>query len=304
MSTKAYKKPKRHFHFGNMNYQEKRSFWGIIFLLPWLIGILVFFMGPLVKTFYYSLFEMKLETGGFSYKYIGIENFRQALMVNPNFNSAVVKALTDTVKSVPIQIFVSLFVAILLNGDYKGKGFFRLIFFVPIILATGITKINISDISLTAETSKSFFKGADMVISILASSGIPISVLTYIIAFVNDIFDVITTSGVQMLIFLAGLQGISPSLYEVAKIEGCSKFESFCKITLPMISPMILVCLIYSLADSFAQAKISDTISNTTFNQAQYGLGAAMSVIYFAVSLVVILVCSFVVSKGVFYYDK
>lgn len=295
---------KRHFRLSNMNYQEKRSFWGLIFLLPWIIGVLVFFLGPLVRTFYYSLYDMELQTGGFSYTFKGIENFKYALTIDPDFNTSVLSALLDTVKNVPIQIFVSLFVAMLLNGDYKGKGFFRMIFFIPIILATGITEINISDISLTSETSKSFFKGADMVIEVLSTSGIPESVLTYIIAFVNDIFDVITTSGVQMLIFLAGLQGISPSLYEVAKIEGCSRFESFCKITLPMISPMILVCMIYSLADSFAKADISDSISSTTFSQGQYGLGASMSVIYFVVSLAVVLLCSYIVSKVVFYYDK
>ena len=122
--------------------------------------------------------------------------------------------------------------------------------------------------------------------------------------FVNDIFDVITTAGVQMLIFLSGLQSISPSLYEVAKIEGCRQFECFCKITLPMISPMILVCMIYSLADSFARADISKMISTTTFTNAQYGLGAAMSAVYFLVSIFVILVLSAIVSKGVFYYDK
>ena len=304
MSKTGYEKPKRHFHLGNMNYQEKRSFWGLIFLIPWIIGILVFFLGPLVRTFYYSLFDMQLQTGGFSYTFKGIENFKYALTIDPDFNTSVLSALGDTLKNVPIQIFVSLFVAMLLNGDYKGKGFFRMIFFVPIILATGITEINISDISLTSETSKSFFKGADMVIEVLGTSGIPTTFLTYIINFVNDIFDVITTSGVQMLIFLAGLQGISPSLYEVAKIEGCSRFESFCKITLPMISPMILVCMIYSLADCFAKADISDSISTTTFSQGQYGLGAAMSVIYFIVSLAVVLLCSYIVSKVVFYYDK
>lgn len=286
-----------------MNYQQKRAFWGVIFLIPWIIGILVFFLGPLVKTFYYSVFDMTLQTGGFDYKFVGLDNFKHAVRVDPNFNKYVIKALSSTLQSVPVQIFVSLFAAMLLNGDYKGKGFFRLIFFIPIILATGITKIQIADISLAKESSQKFLN-TELVMTILMDSGIPQNILTYITAFVNNIFEVITTSGVQMLIFLAGLQGISPTLYEVAKIEGCTKFEVFCKITLPMISPMILVCLIYSIADCFAKADISETISSVTFNQAQYGLGAAMSVIYFTVSLLVILLCSYVVSKGVFYYDK
>lgn len=296
------KKSKR-FSYRDMTYSGKRSFWGVMFLMPWAIGILVFFLGPLVKTFYYSFFNMELKTGGFAYTFIGFQNYKQALLINPDFNKKVLTALAETAKNVPIQIFVSLFVAMLLNGDYKGKGFFRLVFFVPIILATGITKINLADITITEETSQSFVN-TKTVMAIISSSGIPNFIINYITAFVNDIFDVITTAGVQMLIFMAGLQSISPSLYEVAKIEGCSKFESFCKITLPMISPMILVCMIYSLADSFAKADISDMLSTTTFTNAQYGLGAAMSAVYFLVSIIVILVCSLIVSKGVFYYDK
>jgi ABC-type sugar transport system permease subunit len=286
-----------------MTYAQKRSFWGILFLLPWAIGILVFFLGPLVRTFYYSFFEMELATGGFSYKFTGLGNYKYALRVDPAFNQKLLAALTETLRNVPIQIFVSLFVAMLLNGEYKGKGFFRLIFFVPIILATGITKLELADITLAKEASESFVNTAG-VTNILNSSGIPSVFINYIMVFVNDIFDVITTAGVQMLIFLSGLQSISPSLYEVAKIEGCSQFECFCKITLPMISPMILVCMIYSLADSFARADISKMISTTTFTNAQYGLGAAMSAVYFLVSIFVILVLSAIVSKGVFYYDK
>ncbi len=294
---------KRRFSYRDMTYQTKRSFWGVIFLLPWAIGILVFFLGPLARTFYYSLFKMELGRGSFTYEYIGLENFRYALRVDPKFNQKLIEALVETARNVPIQIFVSLFVAMLLNGDYPGRGFFRMIFFIPIILATGITSIELADVTLSQESSQTFINTGG-IMAIITSSGIPSTLIDYIVTFVNDIFEVITTAGVQMLIFLAGLQNISPSLYEVAKIEGCSKFESFCKITLPMISPMILVCMIYSLADSFARAEISETISTTTFTNAQYGLGAAMSVIYFLVCILVILICSGIVSKGVFYYDK
>ena len=302
-TTDGLPRKKRRFSYRDMTYQKKRAFWGVIFLLPWVIGILVFFLGPLVKTFYYSLFKMELGKGTFTYTWTGLGNFNQALRVDPNFNQKLIEALLETARNVPIQIFVSLFVAMLLNGDYKGRGFFRLIFFIPIILATGITSIELADVTLSQETSQSFVN-VKWIMAVISSSGIPPTLLDYITTFVNDIFEVITTAGVQMLIFLAGLQNISPSLYEVAKIEGCSKFECFCKITLPMISPMILVCMIYSLADSFAKAEISDTINTTTFTNAQYGLGAAMSVIYFLVSVLIILICSAIVSKGVFYYDK
>lgn len=290
--------------YGQLSYKKKTTLWGIIFLLPWLFGVIAFFMVPLCQTFYYALFDMKVQqTGGFDYAYVGFNNFKFALTQDPNFNQAVLTALGEVVKNVPIQIFVALFVAILLNQKFKGRGFFRMIFFIPLILATGITKIELTGVNMTVEESQSVINISGIV-NLVANSGIPTEIINLIVSFIDSIFEVITTAGVQMLIFLSGLQAISPTLYEVAKIEGCSGFESFCKITLPMISPMILVCVVYSIADTFTRAEVTDTIYSTMFTNAKYGLGASMSVVYFLVSLVVILVVSGIVSKGVFYYDK
>ncbi|MGF7144231.1 ABC-type sugar transport system permease subunit [Anaerotaenia torta] len=289
--------------YSSLPYKKKKTIWGIIFLLPWAIGVLFFFLGPLVKTFYYSFFNMTLGNDGFSYQFAGLNNFKYIFTVDPNYNKMLIEALATVVKNVPFQIFVSLFVAILLNGKYKGRGFFRVVFFVPIILATGITDIELTDINVMMDKSQSFVS-ADFIIKIITNSGFPAYMVNMILEFVNSIFEVITKAGVQMLIFLAGLQGISPSLYEVAQIEGCTKFESFCKITLPMISPMIMVCMIYSLADTFAAADISEIINTTTFTNAKYGLGASMSAAYFLVSVTVVLLLSYLVSKVVFYYDN
>ena len=289
--------------YARLSYPKKRVLWGVLFLTPWAIGVLAFFLLPLIKTFYYSLFNMTLQTGTFGFEYVGIENFKYILTVDPEFNQEIITVALDLVKSVPFQIFVSLFVAMMLNGEYAGRGFFRVIFFIPIILATGITNVELSTLQVAAEESQELVN-ADFIVDILSSSGIPVSVLTFILELVDSIFEVITTAGVQMLIFLSGLQAIAPSLYEVAKIEGCSKFEVFCKITLPMISPMILVCMVYSLAETFAAADISDLINKTMFTSAKYGVGAAMSVVYFFFSVGVTLICSLIVSKVVFYYDN
>lgn len=290
--------------YSKLTYAKKRSFWGFLFLLPWIIGILCFFLVPVAKTFYYSVLDMSLKpSGGFQSTFNGIANYKYAFTVDPDFNTYLLSALKDFALNVPIQVFVSLFIAMLLNGNYKGRGFFRVVFFIPIILATGITDIDLKTMNVAAEKSQEFVS-ADFLISIFTSSGIPQSALNVVLEAVTNIFDVLTKAGVQMLIFLAGLQGISPTLYEVAKIEGCSKFECFCKITLPMISPMILVCMVYSIADTFAAADISKVINSTTFSNAKYGLGAAMSGIYFVVTVAITLICTFIVSKVVFYYDN
>lgn len=285
---------------------EKRTGrWGVIFLIPWLFGLIFFFLKPLGLTFYYSLCSMEMKDGVFSGTFIGLENFKYALGVDPDYTKDLVSAFTEMLTNVPIQIFVSLFIAILLNGKFKGRGFFRAIFFIPIILATGITTIDLGEVTMTAQMSESV---VDMkwLTDLVVNSGIPEQLTTLLTSYISTIFDVVTKSGVQILIFLSGLQAISPTLYEVAQLEGCTTFETFCKITLPMISPMILVCLVYSISESFAKASITDTISEVTFKGVStfYGYGAAMSVIYFITTLVCIGIICGIVSKGVFYYDN
>lgn len=289
--------------YSRLGFKGRNTLWGVIFLLPWLFGAIFFFIVPLVKTFYYSICNINIVGTGFTFQYIGLENFKYATGVDPDFNKKLIEALTNMARDVPIQIFIALFIAILLNAKFKGRGFFRVIFFIPLILSTGVTEINLSEVVAYTEETTSIINTAWLT-GLIANSGIPNSILSTLTSVINDIFNVITTAGVQILIFLSGLQAISPTLYEVAKIEGCTGFESFCKITFPMISPMILVCVVYSMADSFAIAEISDTIYKTTFTSGKYGLGASMSVIYFLVSMAAIGIVSWIISKGVFYYDN
>ena len=294
------KKTKKHYK----SLEKKTALWGLIFLLPWLIGLVFFFLKPLALTFYYAFCSMEMENGIFKGTFNGIENFKYALGVDADFTKDLATAFKDMLTNVPIQIFVSLFIAILLNGEFKGRGFFRAVFFIPIILATGITTIELTEVSLTSQVSESVVN-MDWLTELIVNTGIPTELTSLLTSYISNIFDVVTTSGVQILIFLSGLQAISPTLYEVAQLEGCSTFETFCKITLPMISPMILVCLVYSISEVFAKADVTDTIYSVTFKgQAMYyGYGAAMSVIYFIVTLASIGIVCGIVAKGVFYYD-
>lgn len=300
--------------YKRMDFSKKTALWGIIFLLPWLIGLIFFFLRPMVNTFWYSLCSMELVNGKFKGTFIGLENFKWVLTVNADFNKMMTTALINMLTEVPFQIFVALFIAILLNGEYKGRGFFRAIFVIPIILATGVASFKLVETSLVAEASESVLN-MDWLVNLVTSSGLPAELTSLLVTYVGNIFDVVTTCGVQILLFLSGLQAISPTLYEVAKMEGCTQFETFCKITLPMVSPTILVCLVYSIAESFAKAQVP--VGNTTKalsayirsditfsgNAAYFGYVAAMSFIYFAMTLIAIGVICGIVSKGVFYYD-
>ncbi|MCD8105103.1 MAG: sugar ABC transporter permease [Lachnospiraceae bacterium] len=313
MSKEKKAKKRRGFSYKSLDFQGKRSVWGVIFLIPWLFGVIFFFLRPLVQTFWYSVCSMELTGGAFKGTFIGLDNFKWVLTVNADFTEMLAEAFIGMLKEVPIQIFLSLFIAILLNGEYKGRGFFRAVFVIPIILATGIATFSLAETSLNAQTSDSVVN-MDWLVSLVTNSGIPTSVTTMLTSYISNIFTVVTTCGVQVLLFLTGLQSISPTLYEVAKIEGCSAFETFCKVTLPMVSPTILVCLVYSIAESFASATVtynsrtitlSSYIHDQTFTGAAqyYGYGAAMSVVYFVITLVTIGIVCGIVNKGVFYYD-
>lgn len=301
--------------YKRMDFSKKTALWGVIFLLPWLFGLIFFFLRPMVNIIWYSLCSMEMVNGKFVGTFIGIDNFNWVLGVNTYFNKMFVEAFTNMLQEVPFQIFLALFIAMLLNGEYRGRGLFRAIFVIPIILATGVATANISssEAVIAVETAESVM---DMkwLEELVINSGIPQQLTTLLVSYVENIFTVVTTCGVQVLLFLAGLQAISPSLYEVAKMEGCTQFEIFCKITLPMVSPTILVCLVYSIAESFANAmvtygdssiKFSSYIYDVTFQGTApyFGYGAASSVIYIVLTLATVGIICGIVSKGVFYYD-
>lgn len=297
-------KTKKQSWYKKLSFKQRNTVWGIIFLLPWIIGILIFFLGPLVKTFFYSFNEMKLGVSGIQYKYIAFDNFIKAVTVNPEFNQLLITSIVEACLNVPIMILVSLFLAILLNGEYKGRGFFRMIFFIPIVLATGLASMEMAGAGNTLKEEADSIINTGFLAGFFIESGLPSSVISYLLNFVSTIFDVISTAGIQMLIFLAGLQSISPALYEVAKIEGATAYETFCKVTLPMVSPMILLCVVYSFTDSFYHSQLTDEIYNVAFTQSKYGLSASMSILFMLSSILVIGIVSFLVSRRVFYYDK
>ncbi|MCD8021459.1 MAG: sugar ABC transporter permease [Lachnospiraceae bacterium] len=313
MSKEKKATKRKGFSYKSLDFQGKRSVWGVIFLLPWLFGVIFFSLRPLLQTFWYAVCSMEFSGGVFSGTFVGLDNFTWVLTVNADFTELLAEAFIGMAKEVPIQIFLSLFIAILLNGEYKGRGFFRSVFVIPIILATGIATFSLAETSLNEQTAESVVN-LDWLVNLVVNSGIPTNVTTMLTSYISNIFEVVTTCGVQVLLFLTGLQAISPTLYEVAKIEGCSAFETFCKVTLPMVSPTILVCLVYSIAESFASATVTYSNQTITFasyiksitftgNTAYYGYGAAMSVIYFVVTLATIGIVCGIVNKGVFYYD-
>ncbi len=288
---------------------------GIGFALPFLIGFFGLFLPMIVKSVSYSFSNMAVESTGYVLTPAannGFEHYIRALTIDPDFNRQLLQAILDMFTKVPLVIIFSFFMANLLNQKFHGRAVARSILFLPVILTSGVVLgLEASDLLLTTR-SPAELTGTDfstiMNVSglLLEYTDLPASAINFLASAVNGIYSIIIASGVQILIFLAGLQSISPSLYEASSMEGATAWESFWKITFPMISPLILVNSIYTIIDSFTSETnaIMKDIKETIFGEVKYGLGSAMAWIYFICIGVILLIVGGIISKHVFYNDE
>lgn len=298
-----------------MTLRQKRAVTGLLFILPWMIGFVVYYVQGLILEGKFSLSSIKMaESGGYVAKYIGLANFHNALFENTRFNQLLVQNITDIIINVPFITFFSLFIAILLNSKFKGRGLVRAIFFIPIILGSGavLETLNRATESIQQGAAASVKEAAssggsinvDYYLSMLMNLGFPDKLIGTVQMLVSRIYEVVRASSVQIIIFLASLQSISPALYEVSKIEGATTYETFWKVTFPMVSPLILTNVVYTIVDSFVNSDIVNLAYQTAFQGSfNYGLSAAMSLISTAVICVILVVIIGVINKFTFYYN-
>lgn len=291
--------------------QKRKAISGYLFISPFIIGFLAFMVVPLFQSLYMSFCSVQLSPEGISNTYTGLENYRQAFLVDTEFNRLLVEEISRMgINSVAIMVF-SFFVALILNQKFKGRALVRAIFFLPVILSSGVILGVETDNALLAsvesmvEETTNVTSISDTIQTILITSGVGARAFSAVFDIVDGIYDVAIASGIQIIIFLSGLQTISDSMYEAASIEGCTAWESFWKITLPMISPMILVNWVYTVVDFCMRSdnELIEKISEQMIAYINYGFASAMSWVYFVVILAIIGITSLIISKGVYYYD-
>jgi ABC-type sugar transport system permease subunit len=291
---------------------QRRQLLGVAFILPWLLGFIFLFAAPLIQSAKFSFSDLKIAPGGYDLAFTGLKNFHNALFVDPNFNRILTESITDMAWNVPMILFFSLFSAVLLNQKFRGRGLARAIFFLPVILASGaiasaqssglIALTGSSEVAQEIGKQQSGFDTLALVF-LLDNAGFPELFINYIIDGVMRIYEIVRSSGVQILIFLAALQSVPQAMYEVAKIEGATPYESFWKITFPMVSPLILTNVIYTVIDSFADSEVTRTIYETAFTSHNFGLSAAMSWLYTLAISIILIVVGLIVSRRVFYQN-
>lgn len=292
--------------------QKRKAISGYLFISPFIVGFLAFMVKPLFQSLYMSFCDVRLGTGGFDLVWKSIDNYNYAFRVDADFVRLLTEELARmAIYSVAIMVF-SFFVALVLNQKFKGRALVRSIFFLPVILASGVMLKLDSDNALMAalaQTVEVNAQGAasitDALQNILRTTGVGVRAFEKLFEVIDNIYDVAISSGIQIIIFLSGLQTISPSMYEAADIEGCTKWESLWKITFPMVSSLFLVNWIYTVVDFCMRSdnEVIDKITTYMNVNLNYGLASAMAWTYFVLVMAIIGVSSLIISKGVYYYE-
>jgi ABC-type sugar transport system permease subunit len=300
---------------------QKRKMTGFLFILPWLVGFLIFYVRSILMAGQFAFSELNMDAvnGGYKLTNMGWENFRYAFRVHGSFKQILTASVLDMLVDVPLITFFSLFMAILLNKKFKGRTLVRAIFFLPIIMNSGaitaamdlsaqmmqggISSQAAEMLSTSASAGGTLALDIDFFIDTFMSLGLPVTLIGYIISAVARINDIISASGVQIIIFIAALQSIPGSMYEVAKIEGATGYETFWKVTFPMVMPHIITNVVYTIVDSFTESGVVDLAYKTAFNEFNYGLSSVFSLVSTIITCVILVTVCGLIQKRTFYYN-
>lgn len=287
---------------------------GTAFVLPFIIGFLVFMFWPLVQSLWMSFNEVTLaQGGGLNSRFVGFENYSYAFTSDPYFNEKLVEEIPRMLINSIATLVLSFVIAVILNQNFRGRTLARAIFFLPVILSSGVLP--------GIESQNEFYNMMQGVADEIAASGVNLSaslqdllsisgvgngIFSVVFDMIDHIYDIVMASGIQIIVMLSGLQTISPSLYEAADVEGCTAWESFWKITFPMVSPLLLVNAIYTIIDFFMKNdnEVMERINTVWQQDLKFGVVSAMNWIYFAVALAFIGVAAFIISRGVSHYEE
>jgi len=269
--------------------ESRHSRNGFLFILPWLIGVFLFFLRPLFQTITFSFSKVSVDLGGFNSTFVGLENFKYALFGSPEYLNNLMDSLTEFCYQIPIILILSFIVAVVLNSKFIGRSFFRSLYFIPVIFINSIVMQFLGNSSSVEELSgaaqSAYLGGLIDFEGLFLQMGIPTETTNLIFGYVNQIFDLVWQCGVQIVLFISGLQSIPEQLYEVSKVEGASKWEEFWYITVPMLGNTIVLVVIYTVVEFCVSTnnKVITQAYKVLLDQQIYDISSAMLWLYFAV---------------------
>ena len=293
-------------------FESRRGRYGYLFTLPFIIGSVFFIIYPIILSIAFSFSRVSNDSVGYTLNYTGLANYKYMLFSDAEYNKTVTSTIKEMLLNVPVVAIFSFFIASLLNQEFKGRGFARSVLFLPLIVSSSAVMRLLAkeDIAISmAQSGAEVGNAADFSSSLteyLSNLNIGPDIVDLLSSTVNNISQVLAMSAIPIIIFLAALQSISPSIYEASYVEGATKWEVFWKISLPMISPMILVVIIYTMIDSFSNTSnaVIKIVHNLSFTgNIDLGKGCAAAWIYLTITLTVIGIVYFIVNRFVFYQD-
>lgn len=305
-------KPKKK-KIASLEARKSRAGW--LFILPFIIGLICIYLPIIIDSVTLSFQSVKIVEGGIAVKtFVGWENYSEAIFRDVKFAETLWKGLGRMLFDIPAIVIFSLFMAVLLNQKMIGRAAFRAIFFIPVIISTGLMeslKIPVEEEEAAINTGETEANAAVQIVdamdiaALFANMKIGTGLVELVTKAVNSIYDIVNRSGVQMLIFLAGLQSISPAIYESCSIDGATSWETFWKITFPMISPMILVNGVYTIIDSFTtDSNVVMKYISDTYSTLGETVSTAMAWVYFLIVVAIVGVVAGIFSAFVFYQRR
>ncbi len=274
------------------SYEAKRARAGYMFVAHWIVGLIVFFAYPLISSILYSFNNVTVDVGQIKTEFVGFEFFKKILVEDPDYVNNVRDSFLELLYALPIIISLSLILAVLLNTKFVGRTVIRAVFFLPVIISSSVVISVMASDSVGMPIFSTGAEGSGMIDyeTIIGSLDIPQFILPFITFLMSSTMNLVWNCGVQTILFLAGLQSIPDSLYEVSKIEGANKWEEFWLITVPSLRHIISLVMIYTMIELFTDIdnKIISKAS-TLINSQQFGESSAMLWFYFMIVIIVIL---------------
>ncbi len=329
---------------------QRKAVWGMIFVIPLLIGFIYFFFIPFILTFKYSFSYVDKFTGheGLTSIWIGLNNYQfifKDFSISINYEEYIfvqllLEAFIEIITDLPIILIFSLIMAVVLNSKFTGRTFVRAVFFMPVIFNSQAIDLAVAARSAMSDAinsnAQTIFDNMFSFKDFLLKANLPTFAVTFLGDASTKIYDIISFSGIQILIFLSAIQSVPKHLYEAAKMEGATQYEMFWKITFPMVSPMLLTSAVYTIIDSYTRSPMIKALTKysttgtekvkespgltgkalelynmfsgeelTEFNElSKYGIGAGLSLLYSVMVILIIVIVLGILSKAVFYYDN
>ncbi len=294
---------------------QRRNRQGYFYITPFLIGFVCFLLIPLIQSVWFSFGDVAVSSGGYTITPVGWKNYVKAFTIDPEYRVILTESLGQMTVDLPFIMVFSLVSAILLSREFRGRTLARVLFFLPVIISTGVivtmeqsngvlSMMMNRSVSNVSNGMKEQVSATAFILSLLGS-GLPSWLTAFLAGVIARLYDIIAASGLQILIFLSGLHTIPPALYEVSNLEGATAWEDFWKITLPMVSPYLLLNLIYTMIDALTnmQNRMVALIRNYVVSFSDFGYGLAISWIYFSIILVLLIGLFTFAGRRVYYNE-